>query len=438
MPEIIIDYSPRTYMVPYHDRAQRFACLVAHRRAGKTVGSIHDKQKRALLNTSQRPRYAYIAPLLKQAKAVAWDILKAAASPLIPYGAEINESELRVDYPNGAQIRLYGGDNPDALRGIYLDGVTLDEPAQMDPRLFPEIIRPALSDRRGYATFIGTPKGRDYFYQVWTNALSDPEWFTMRLRASETGVIPHDELEAARRIMSESQYAREFECSFDEPDVDQFIPSSMVDAAVDRKSRPLGPKVLGLDVARHGDDRTVALFRNGDVIESDWIKVWRGLDTMQTVGRVAELITLWAPDQVFVDGVGVGGGVVDRLRQLGYRVTDVNGGSTPMNDERYYNLRAEMWAKMKEWLAARGDIPNNMALANDLSAPSYSFDARNRLKLEKKEEMKSRGLPSPDLADALALTFARPVATPDVQPYSVKWGNKRAQYVEDWNPLDGF
>lgn len=438
MPEIVIDYTPRTYMRPYHDRFQRFACVVAHRRAGKTVGCLHDTQKRALLCTLDRPRYAYIAPLLKQAKSVAWDILKAAAAPLVKYGAEVNESELRIDYPNGAQIRLFGGDNPDALRGIYLDGVVLDEPAQMDPRLFSEIIRPALSDRQGWATFIGTPKGRDAFYKQWSKAISDPEWYTARFRASDTKVIPEDELQSARRDMSESQYAREFECSFDEPDVDQFIPSGLVDAAVERTSRPLGPKILGVDVARHGDDRTVCLLRNGDVVDPLAIKTWRGLDTMQTVGRVAEMIVLHKPDAVFVDGVGVGGGVVDRLKQLGYRVTDVNGGNTAMDDARYMNHRAEMWAKMKEWLGARADIPADMALANDLTAPAYSFDARNRLKLEKKEDMKSRGLPSPDIGDALALTFARPVATADVGPVAVKWGNRQEHYVEDWNPLAGF
>jgi hypothetical protein len=436
MPEVVIDYTPRTYFRPYHDRHQRFACIVAHRRAGKTVGCAHDTQKRALTNSLPRPRYAYVAPLLKQAKAVAWDIFKAAAQPLRQHGAEFNEAELRIDYPTGAQIRLFGADNPDSMRGLYLDGVVVDEPAQIDPRLFPEILRPALADRKGWATFIGTPKGRDGFYQVWSHALTSPDWYTVKLRASDTNVIPPDELAAARSLMSESQYAREFECSFDEPDVDQFIPSTLVDEATKRQALPMGPKVLGLDVARHGDDRTVALVRNGDVVDDIDITVWRGLDTMQTVGRVIQIITDRKPDAIFVDGVGVGGGVVDRLRQLGYRCIDVNGGHTASDDYRYANHRAEMWAKMKEWLA-KGRIPAKDELANDLSAPTYSFDARNRLKIEKKEDMKARGLPSPDLADALALTFAQPVATKDVQQVRLKWG-KGASAADDFDPLEDF
>ena len=90
--------------------------------------------------------------------------------PLLKYGASINESELRVDLPNKGRVKLYGADNPDALRGIYLDGVVLDEPAQIDPTLWPEIIRPALADRQGWAVFVGTPKGRNAFYEVWRRA----------------------------------------------------------------------------------------------------------------------------------------------------------------------------------------------------------------------------------------------------------------------------
>jgi hypothetical protein len=437
MPEVVIDYTPRTYFRPYHDRHQRFACIVAHRRAGKTVACIHDMQKRALLCDRPRPRVAYIAPLLKQGKAVAWDHLKAAAAPFLAHGAQFNEAELRVDYPNGAQIRIYGADNPDSLRGIYLDGAVIDEPAQVDPRLFSEILLPALSDRQGWATFIGTPKGRDGFYQTWVTANANRhEWFTLRLKASETKAVPIEEIERNRSIQSASQFAREWECSFDEPDVDQFIPSTLVDEATKRQALPMGPKVLGLDVARHGDDRTVALVRNGDVVDDIDITVWRGLDTMQTVGRVIQIITDRKPDAIFVDGVGVGGGVVDRLRQLGYRCIDVNGGHTASDDYRYANHRAEMWAKMKEWLA-KGRIPAKDELANDLSAPTYSFDARNRLKIEKKEDMKARGLPSPDLADALALTFAQPVATKDVQQVRLKWGNGASE-ADDYCPLTDF
>jgi hypothetical protein len=156
-----------------------------------------------------------MSPFLKQAKSVAWDYLRAAVAEGRQAGASIHESELRVDYPGGAQVRLFGADNADALRGLYLDGIVLDEHADMDPRVWPEVIRPALADRRGWAVFIGTPKGRNAFFEMWRRAQSDPGWFALMLKASETGLIPEEELKVARRDLSGEQYAQEFECSFD-------------------------------------------------------------------------------------------------------------------------------------------------------------------------------------------------------------------------------
>ncbi|MEY2873994.1 MAG: hypothetical protein RLZZ373_1365, partial [Pseudomonadota bacterium] len=156
---------------------------------------------------------AYIAPLLKQAKDVAWTYLKRFG--LVIPGAEANESELRVDFPNGGRVRLYGADNPDGMRGIYLDDCALDEYADMRPSVLPEIIRPALSDRRGSLTVGGTPKGHNDLHKLWQQAQGDDEWFTLELRASKTGLVAPDELESARKLMTPEQYAQEYECSFE-------------------------------------------------------------------------------------------------------------------------------------------------------------------------------------------------------------------------------
>lgn len=215
MADLTIAYTPRAAFAPFHEREQRFACIVAHRRAGKTVACLHELQRAALTTDRQRPRLAYLAPSLKQAKAVAWDHLRAAMAAARPVGATAHESELRVDYPNGGQVRLHGADNPDALRGLYLDGVVLDEYADMDPRVWSEVVRPALADRGGFAVFIGTPKGRNAFHALWQRARRDPDWFTLMLKASETGLVPEDELASIRRELTEEQYAQEFECSFD-------------------------------------------------------------------------------------------------------------------------------------------------------------------------------------------------------------------------------
>lgn len=209
---VIIPYAPRKQFLEYHQRSERFAAIVAHRRAGKTVACVNEEIRAALICRQPNARTAYIAPYYKQAKAVAWTYAKHYA--LRVPGAVANESELRIDFPTGGQFRLYGADNPDALRGIYLDSVTLDENADMNPRLFPEVIRPTLVDRRGKATFIGTPKGRNDFFKTCEYAKSHPDWFFLELRASKTGIIPQDELSALRSAMSEEQYEQEFECSF--------------------------------------------------------------------------------------------------------------------------------------------------------------------------------------------------------------------------------
>ena len=192
----------------------------------------------------------------------------------------------------------------------------------------------------------------------------------------------------------------------------QFIGEDIVYEARRRKAEGYkqAPKIFGVDVARFGGDQSVILVRQGSKIHE--VKSFRDLDTMQLASKVGEAIEQHEPRTVFIDGVGVGGGVVDRLKELGYRVVDINGGARPRDEQTYYNLRAEMWGKMRDWIGAKGCLPeDDQELADDLTAPEYGFDARNRLQLEKKDDMKGRGLPSPDRGDALALTFAAPVAS---------------------------
>jgi len=165
---IRINYTPRKIFIPLHQRTQRWALVVAHRRCGKTVGCVNDLQRGALLCPKPRPRFAYVAPTYSQAKDVAWSYLQEFSSN-IP-GVSTHEGELRVDYPNEGRVRLYGADNYNRMRGIYLDGVVLDEYGDMDPRAWEEVIRPALSDRGGWAIFIGTVRGRNHFYTLYERA----------------------------------------------------------------------------------------------------------------------------------------------------------------------------------------------------------------------------------------------------------------------------
>lgn len=209
---IVIPYAPRPLQRQVHDSLKRFNVLVCHRRFGKTVLAVNELIKSAALCKLPDPRCAYIAPYFAQAKTIAWDYLKQFTN-VIP-GVEKNEAELRVDLPGGARISLYGADNPDRLRGLYFDDVWMDEPADHPPRLWPEIIRPALSDRKGRGSFIGTPKGRNEFWKLYNSAQADPDWYAALFRSSETGVLDAGELADARKTMSAEQYDQEFECSF--------------------------------------------------------------------------------------------------------------------------------------------------------------------------------------------------------------------------------
>lgn len=199
--------------MPLHERKQRWGVCVAHVRAGKTVACINDLVRAAIQCKHRDPRFAYVAPYYSQAKDVAWTYLKRYTAG-IP-GVSVNESELRVDMPGGRRVRLYGSDNYERLAGIYLDGVVLDEFGDMDPRAWKEVIRSRLSDRNGWAMFIGTPKGMNHFGELWNDAAGDDEWFKLRLRASQTGLLPQAELDSARKVMTEEDYAAQFECSFE-------------------------------------------------------------------------------------------------------------------------------------------------------------------------------------------------------------------------------
>jgi hypothetical protein len=190
----------------------RQAVVVAHRRAGKTISALQRMLTAAIRLAAPAGRYGLVAPLRVQAKALAWDPLKAMTAP-IP-GIKVSESELWVELPTGARLRLYGADQPDAIRGGYFDGVVMDEYAQMDPRTWDEVIRPMLVDRQGWAQFIGTPAGKNGFFRLYQQAAGDPDWARFEFRASQTGIIPELELAALRRSMSREAYEQEFECSF--------------------------------------------------------------------------------------------------------------------------------------------------------------------------------------------------------------------------------
>ncbi len=222
MPTLKIDYTPRAFQEEIHNDAARFLVLLIHRRAGKTVLALNHLIQHALWVATvhperKRPRLAYIAPLKTQAKRIAWDYLLEFTEPF--KDRIVRQTELAVDLPslNNARIYLIGADDPDSLRGIYLDGCVLDELDQMNFRVFTEVIRPALSDRKGICVFAGTPKGRGNLFNLYMNvALANPKtWARFLYTVEDTGLIDAHELEQIKAEIPEDEFQQEYMCSFD-------------------------------------------------------------------------------------------------------------------------------------------------------------------------------------------------------------------------------
>lgn len=213
MASVVIDYRPRPHQKVYHNSNARWRLPIWHRRAGKTVAVVNDLTRDCLRATTFMPAVAYIAPLRNQAKRVAWPVFEHFTKD-IP-GVRYDRSELVVHLPGQRRMFCLGSDNPDAIRGIGLDAAALDETAQIDPYAWYQVIRPAMAERKGRATFIGTPKGRmNLLHEMWEFGSRGRGWWRQLLKASESGVLPKAELADIRKMLSEDEYEQEMECSF--------------------------------------------------------------------------------------------------------------------------------------------------------------------------------------------------------------------------------
>ena len=438
MSSISLDYTPRAWQKQCHLKRERFSVFALHRRSGKTELAIMQLIHEAVKTDKDLPLFVYVAPFLKQSKAIAWARLKQKLEPLRRASViDINEGELSVKFKhNGAIIRLFGGDNAEALRGLRLDGIVIDEVAQIKPELWLDVCQPALSDRLGWAIFIGTPSGINLFSELYYKAIDEDGWTAARYTVFDTDSLHPDEVTRLKRDMSETSFAREYLCDFSAQGDDQLIALADTEDAAKRIYQTdhvrLFPIILGIDPARFGDDRSVVFRRQGK--QAFKPVVYRGIDNMELAARVANLIEQHNPDAVFCDA-GAGSGVIDRLRQLAYDVIEIPFGGKATKPEQYINRRTEMWWLMKEWIEEGGAIPNDTALKQELATPIYWYDNVGRKVLESKDQIKKRlqGAGSPDLADALALTFALPVAKKIAEDIYIK-RRKVATQKEEYDP----
>jgi len=435
------EYRPHEYQRDIHEAMMnyRFCVLVCHRRFGKTLCATNSLVDAAIRFEGGDGRFAYCAPLLKQAKKISWVYLKSACLRI--EGTKVMEGELEIHLPNGSTIALYGADNPEGMRGLYFDGLVIDEPADMKPYVWDEIIRPALADRQGWAIFIGTPRGINKFYEIYIAAVKSPNWYARIYRIDETDLpwLPDEEIELMKETMSDSAIRQELYCDFNASTDNTLLTISEVVKSMERKILSLDeikgyPKILSCDPAREGSDKTTIYKRQGPWLER--AGKYSKENTSDIVGRLIKIMDEWMPDAVFIDR-GEGAGIIDRLRDLRYKVFEVNFGSKA-NDEYYMNRRAEMWDGMATWVKEIGVLPDLPELKVDLCAPTYNHNnPLNKFALEKKEDIKSRIGKSPDDGDAVALTFAQPVRPkqenhPEVLLRRGAGKRRKKEYVVPW------
>lgn len=387
--------------------SKRFGIAVCHRRLGKTVAARMELLHRALAE----PKFegAYIAPYLSQARRVFWGQLRECALK-IPH-TDIRETEMLVTFANKSTIRCLGSDSADGIRGLGFSYVVLDEYADFEPSVLPMVIMPTLAGRNGGMFVIGTPKGVDALSEMYDARKNDPDWACFKYSAEDTGIIPKEELAILKSSMTDQQYRLEICCDYNVGSPAQLISGQMVDdaAALDYKPEVYKdyPRIMAVDIARQGDDSTVLCRRQG--LQCWDFDEWKSNDLMFTSRKIADAYYAYGADALFIDGGGIGAGVVDALRERRIPVIEVQFGGKP-SDPRFLNLRAEMWLGIYHWLKRGGRLPKNSDLKRDLTAPRHFTNDKGQTQLEAKEDMKKRGLPSPDRADALAMTFAMPVS----------------------------
>ena len=335
MPEITIPYKPRKQMVAFHNRKERFACLVAHRRCGKTVAAINDLIRDALTIPRENVRVGYVAPTYRMAKQICWDYAKEFTRS-IP-GCKVNESELRIDFPNGARLRLFAAESGESMRGLYFDSVVMDEPADFPANVWPTIIRPTLADRSTpecptRATFIGTPKGKNEFWDIYQHSKDDPDWYSAMHKASETNILPESELQDSLKIMGEDRYLQEFECSFEAAIAGAYYGTEMRRATEENRIATVPyDRSLGVITAWDlgvGDSTSIwfaqmigAEVRLIDYYESSGVGLDHYANVLQDKNYVYESHIL--PHDVQVKELGTGKSRLETLDNLGIRPVEI-------------------------------------------------------------------------------------------------------------------
>jgi hypothetical protein len=315
------------------------------------------------------------------------------------------------DAPESSFIsaRTSSAERPEALAGVHSEHVLLvvDEASAVHEAVF-EAAAGSMSGHSATTIMISNPtRNSGLFYKTHHALASD--WFRMHVSCLNSPLVSSDFVRQIKATYGEDSNAYRIRVlgEFALADDDTLIPADLVDSAIDRDIVPPEDEqiVYGVDVARYGTDRTALCKRRGNVVLE--IKSWGGLDLMQTVGTIVNEAKLDNPEEICVDTIGLGSGVADRLREMGYNVVDVNVAESSAMNPNANKLRDDLWMSVKDWLGTRAvKLPKDDILRQELVAPRYTFTSLGKIVVESKDSMRRRGMRSPDLADALCLTFA--------------------------------
>ena len=324
--------------------------------------------------------------------------------------------------------RTSRAEQPEALQGVHSDNVMLvaDEASGVPEAVF-EAAAGSMSGHNALTILLGNPVRSSGFFFDTHNRLKD-EWWTKRVSCIDSARVSKEYVDDMKSRYGEESNAFRIRVlgEFPKSDDDTIIPMDLLESAKHRDTRAYedAPIIWGLDVARFGSDSSVLCKRQSNVVHT--LERWRNLDLMQLTGAVVAQYEACdhknRPAEILVDSIGLGAGVVDRLRELKLPARGINVSESPAMGGTYLNLRAELWHKAKAWLEKRDcKIPNNEDLIGELATVRYTFTSNGKIKIESKDDIRRRGLKSPDMADAFVLTFAADAAT-------ISWGSSSS-----WN-----
>jgi hypothetical protein len=420
--DIPYNHSPRAYQFPFWsamESGRKRACLVWHRRSGKDLTALNWT---ATAMTERVGTYYHCFPEYNQGRKVMWDGMDGEGKKFTDHipkeiRKSTNNTEMKIETLNGSIWQIIGADNYDSVVGANPVGIVLSEWAISDryPQAW-DYFRPMLVENGGWAVFIYTPRGRNHGFDLYQQALNNPDWFCQLLTIDDTRVISREDIDRERRAgYSEDMIAQEFFCSFVASSEDIVIPFELIQSALTREvAYPRSPKIAGLDPARFGNDKTALVIRKaGEIVH---VETWGQTDLVTTAARVMDRYRAKMFDAVAVDSIGIGAGVADILKANDIPVAMVQVSEKPMDPERFDSQRDELWWKLREWFEegacsiSRSLMPHQQkALLQDIQDIRFKYSPTGKIKIESKKDMKERLGFSPDVGDALCLTFTHKI-----------------------------